>query len=226
MLKPKLQYFGHLMWRADSLEKTVMLGKTEGRRRRGPQRMRWLDGISDSMDMSHHGRCWLVTWREKGQSPEDVGSEPRAHTFLPSTFQPADWERGCSDAWPLCSFKKLDFLVGPLLAAGSAQQHSHPPPVTQPAWDALLWVVLWGKSWLTVSLGEIKKATLDSAPWNTLAFLSYCCCNMYHKRSGLKQHKCITVYTCQSEVSLGWNQGIGRAVFLLEPRGESVFLPF
>ena len=52
MLKLKLQYFGHLMWRADSFEKTLMLGKIEGRRRRGQQRMRWLDGITDSMDMS------------------------------------------------------------------------------------------------------------------------------------------------------------------------------
>ena len=52
MLKLKLQSFGHLMQRADSLEKTLMLGKIEGRRRRGQQRMRWLDGITDSMDMS------------------------------------------------------------------------------------------------------------------------------------------------------------------------------
>ena len=52
MLKLKLQYFGHLMRRTDSLEKTLMLGKTEGRRRSGRQRMRWLDGITDSMDMS------------------------------------------------------------------------------------------------------------------------------------------------------------------------------
>ena len=52
MLKLKLQYLGHLMQRTDSLEKTLMLGKTEGRRRRGRQRMRWLDGITDSMDMS------------------------------------------------------------------------------------------------------------------------------------------------------------------------------
>ena len=51
MLKLKLQYFGHLMWRANSFEKTLMLGKIEGRRRRGWQRMRWLDGITDSMDM-------------------------------------------------------------------------------------------------------------------------------------------------------------------------------
>ena len=52
MLKLKLQYFGHLMQRADSFEKTLILGKIEGRRRRGRQRMRWLDGITDSMDMS------------------------------------------------------------------------------------------------------------------------------------------------------------------------------
>ena len=52
MLKLKVQYFGHLMQRADSLEKTLMLGGIGGRRRRGPQRMRWLDGITDSMDMS------------------------------------------------------------------------------------------------------------------------------------------------------------------------------
>ena len=52
MLKLKCQYFGHLMWRTDSFEKTLMLGKIEGRRRRGQQRMRWLDGITDSMDMS------------------------------------------------------------------------------------------------------------------------------------------------------------------------------
>ena len=52
MLKLKLQYFGHLMQRTDSLEKTLMLGKIAGRRRRGRQRMRWLDGITDSMDMS------------------------------------------------------------------------------------------------------------------------------------------------------------------------------
>ena len=108
ILKLKLQYFGHLMWRAHSLEKTLMLGKFEGRRRRGWQRMRRLDGITDSMDMCLSRLCELVTDREAWHAV--VHGITKSQTWL-SDWTGLNWRAIWKAGGKLMELKSFEVLA-------------------------------------------------------------------------------------------------------------------
>ena len=145
MLKLKLQYFGHLMWRADSFEKTLMLGKIEGRRKRGGQRMRWLDGITDSIDMSFVKLLELVMDREAWRAV--VHGVAKSRTWL-------------GDRTTLCP--KVSF------------PHPQIQPVSQMGPSLLLlsqsWVQLFVTPWTTACQAPLSMGFSRQGCWSGLPF--------------------------------------------------------